>query len=146
MDSNPASKRKQNIFQNIFRKIETVSDAEGVIRTASIWVLLYAGLKVILAWSISPALLLDALLLALVAVPLIIFKNRFAAIAMLVLMALVTLDAVVQAFTGRPSLAILIVVLLLWASVRAIQAASRLRRGNLDVESADTESKPGADV
>jgi hypothetical protein len=134
------------MFRNIFRKIETVSDAEGVIRTACVWVLLYAGLKVILAWSISPALLLDALLLALVAVPLIIFKNRFAAIAMLVLIVLVMLDAVVQAFTGRPSLAILIVVLLLWASARAVQAAFRLRRGNLDVESADTESKPGSDI
>ncbi len=93
LDSHPVPKR--NIFRNIFRKIETVSDAEGVIRSASILVLLYAGVKVILAASIDVALLLDALLLALVAVPLLIFKNRFAAIAMVVLISLVTLDAVV---------------------------------------------------
>ena len=146
MDSNSAPKGKRRMFRSMFRRIETVSDAEGVIRSASILVLLYAGLKVILAWSISRALLLDALLLALVAVPLIIFKNRFSAIAMLVLIALVMLDAVVQAFTGRPSLAILIVVLLLWASVRAVQAAFKLRRGNLDVDAADPQSKPGAHV
>lgn len=144
MDSHPAPKR--NIFRNIFRKIETVSDAEGVIRSASILVLLYAGVKVILAASIDVALLLDALLLALVAVPLLIFKNRFAAIAMLVLISLVTLDAVVQAFAGRPSLAVLIVVLLLWVSVRAVQAAFRLKRGDLAVDSADTQSKPAVDV
>lgn len=144
MDSHPAPKR--NIFRNIFRKIETVSDAEGVIRSASILVLLYAGVKVILAASIDVALLLDALLLALVAVPLLIFKNRFAAIAMLVLISLVTLDAVVQAFAGRPSLAVLIVVLLLWVSVRAVQAAFRLKRGDLAVDSADTQSKPAADA
>ncbi len=144
MDSHPAPKR--NIFRNIFRKIETVSDAEGVIRSASILVLLYAGVKVILAASIDVALLLDALLLALVAVPLLIFKNRFAAIAMLVLISLVTLDAVVQAFAGRPSLAVLIVVLLLWVSVRAVQAAFRLKRGDLAVDSADTQSKPAVDA
>ena len=92
------------------------------------------------------ALLLDALLLALVAVPLMIFKNRFAAMAMLVLISLITLDTVVQAFAGRPSLAVLIVVLLLWVSVRAIQAAFRLKRGDLDIDSADTLSKPGADA
>jgi len=144
LDSHPAPKR--NIFRNIFRKIETVSDAEGVIRSASILVLLYAGVKVILAASIDVALLLDALLLALVAVPLLIFKNRFAAIAMLVLISLVTLDAVVQAFAGRPSLAVLIVVLLLWVSVRAVQAAFRLKRGDLAVDSADTQSKPAVDA
>lgn len=93
MDSHPAPKR--NIFRNIFRKIETDSDAEDVIRSASILVLLYAGVKVILAASIDVALLLDALLLALAAVPLLIFKNRFATIAMVVLISLVTLDAVV---------------------------------------------------
>ena len=145
MDSHPAPKRKR-IFRNIFRKIETVSDAEGVIRSASILVLLYAGVKVILAASIDVALLWDALLLALVAVPLLIFKNRFAAIAMLVLISLVTLDAVVQAFAGRPSLAVLIVVLLLWVSVRAVQAAFRLKRGDLAVDSADTQSKPAVDA
>jgi hypothetical protein len=144
LDSNPASKR--HIFRNIFRRIETVSDAEGVIRSASILVLLYAGFKVILAASIDAALLWDALLLALVAVPLLIFKNRFTAIAMLLLMCLVTLDAVVQAFTGRPSLAVLIVVLLLWVSVRAVQATYRLKRGDLAIESADPQSKPAADV
>ena len=144
MDSHPASKR--NIFRNIFRKIKTVSDAEGVIRSASILVLLYAGVKVILAASIDVALLLDALLLALVAIPLLIFKNRFAAIAMLVLISLVTLDAVVQAFAGRPSLAVLIVVLLLWVSVRAVQAAFKLKRGDLAVDSADPQSKPAADA
>ncbi len=144
MDSHPAPKR--NIFRNIFRKIETVSDAEGVIRSASILVLLYAGVKVILAASIDVALLLDALLLALVAIPLLIFKNRFAAIAMLVLISLVTLDAVVQAFAGRPSLAVLIVVLLLWVSVRAVQAAFKLKRGDLAVDSADPQSKPAADA
>ena len=144
MDSHPASKR--NIFRNIFRKIKTVSDAEGVIRSASILVLLYAGVKVILAASIDVALLWDALLLALVAIPLLIFKNRFAAIAMLVLISLVTLDAVVQAFAGRPSLAVLIVVLLLWVSVRAVQAAFRLKRGDLAIESADPQLKPRADV
>lgn len=144
MDSDPASKR--HIFRKLFRKIETVSDAEGVIRSASLLVLLYAGVKVILAWFIGLALLLDALLLALVAVPLLIFKNRFAAIAMLVLISLITLDTVVQAFAGRPSLAVLIVVLLLWVSVRAVQAAFRLKRGDLDIDSADTQSKPGADA
>lgn len=144
MDSHPAPKR--NIFRNIFRKIETVSDAEGVIRSASILVLLYAGVKAVLAASIDVALLWDALLLALVAVPLLIFKNRFAAIAMLVLISLVTLDAVVQAFAGRPSLAVLIVVLLLWVSVRAVQAAFRLKRGDLAVDSADTQSKPAVDA
>ena len=144
MDSHPAPKR--NIFRNIFRKIETVSDAEGVIRSASILVLLYAGVKVILAASIDVALLWDALVLALVAIPLLIFKNRFAAIAMLVLISLVTLDAVVQAFAGRPSLAVLIVVLLLWVSVRAVQAAFRLKRGDLAVDSADPQSKPAADA
>ena len=140
------SKPKRNAFRNIFRKIETVSDAEGVIRSASILVLLYAGVKAILAASIDVALLWDALLLALVAVPLLIFKNRFAAIAMLVLISLVTLDAVVQAFAGRPSLAVLIVVLLLWVSVRAVQAAFRLKRGDLAVDSADTQSKPAVDA
>ncbi len=140
------SKPKRNVFRNIFRRIETVADAEGVIRSASILVLLYAGLKVILAGFTGAALLWDALVLALVAVPLLIFKNRFAAIAMLVLMCLVTLDTVVQAFTGRPSLAVLIVVLLLWVSVRAVQAAFRLKRGNLAIESTDTPSKPAADV
>jgi hypothetical protein len=144
LDSHPAPKR--NIFRNIFRKIETVSDAEGVIRSASILVLLYAGVKAVLAASIDVALLWDALLLALVAVPLLIFKNRFAAIAMLVLISLVTLDAVVQAFAGRPSLAVLIVVLLLWVSVRAVQAAFRLKRGDLAVDSADTQSKPAVDA
>ncbi|MEE9595658.1 MAG: hypothetical protein V3V96_02670 [Acidiferrobacterales bacterium] len=134
------------MFRKLFRRIETVSDAEGVIRSASILVLLYAGFKVILAAAIDVALLWDALLLALVAVPLLIFKNRFAAIIMLVLMCLVTLDAVAQAFTGRPSLAVLIVVLLLWVSVRAVQAAFRLKRGNLAIESTDTPSKPAADV
>lgn len=134
------------MFRNIFRRIETVSDAEGVIRSASILVLLYAGVKVILAASIDVALLLDALLLALVAIPLLIFKNRFAAIAMLVLISLVTLDAVVQAFAGRPSLAVLIVVLLLWVSVRAVQAAFRLKRGDLAVDSADPQSKPAVDA
>ncbi len=145
MDSNPAPKRKR-IFRNIFRRIETVSDAEGVIRSASILVLLYAGVKVILAASIDVALLWDALVLALVAVPLLIFKNRFAAVAMLLLMCLVTLDTVIQAFAGRPSLAVLIVVLLLWVSVRAVQAAFRLKRGDLAIESADTQSKPGVEV
>ncbi len=140
------SKPERNIFRNIFRKIETVADAEGVIRSASRWVLLYAGVKVILAASIDVALLLDGLLLALVAVPLLIFKNRFAAIAMLVLISLVTLDAVFQAFAGRPSLAVLIVALLLWVSVRAVKAAFRLKRGDFAVDSADTQSKPGADV
>ncbi len=65
---------------------------------------------------------------------------------MLVLMCLVTLDAVVQAFTGRPSLAVLIVVLLLWVSVRAVQATYRLKRGDLAIESVDPQSKPAADV
>ncbi|MCH6582200.1 MAG: hypothetical protein IH808_04165 [Proteobacteria bacterium] len=140
------SKPKRNAFRNIFRKIETVSDAEGVIRSASILVLLYAGFKVILAVFIDVALLWDALLLVLVALPLLIFKNRFAAIAMLVLMCLVTLDTVVQAFAGRPSLAVLIVVLLLWVSVRAVKATFRLKRGDLAIESADTQSKPGVEV
>ncbi len=144
MDSHPAARR--HIFRNIFRKIETVADAEGVIRTASLWVLLYAGLKAILAGFIGAALLMDALLLALVAVPLMIFKNRFAAIAMLVLISLVTLDAVAQAFAGRPSLAVLIVVLLLWVSVRAVKAAFKLKRGDLAIESADTQSKLAADA
>ena len=144
MDSHPASKR--HIFRKLFRNIETVSHAEGVIRSASILVLLYAGFKAILAAFSDVALLLDALLLALVAVPLMIFKNRFAAMAMLVLISLITLDTVVQAFAGRPSLAVLIVVLLLWVSVRAIQAAFRLKRGDLDIDSADTLSKPGADA
>jgi hypothetical protein len=145
LDSSSTPKRKQRMFWNIFRGIETVADAEGVIRTASLWVLLYAGLKVILAWSIGPALLLDALLLALVAVPLILFKNRFAAIAMLGLISLIMLDAVVQAFAGRPSLAVLIVALLFWASVRAVQAVFKLKRGNLAVEPDDTQSDPAAD-
>ncbi|MCH6582197.1 MAG: hypothetical protein IH808_04150 [Proteobacteria bacterium] len=70
------------MFRNIFRRIETVSDAEGAIRSASMLVLLYAGLKIILTASIDVALLLDALLLALVAFPLLIFKNRFAAIGL----------------------------------------------------------------
>ncbi len=144
MDSHPASKR--HMFRKLFRRIETVSDAEGVIRSASILVLLYAGFKVILAAAIDVALLWDALLLALVAVPLLIFKNRFAAIIMLVLMCLVTLDAVAQAFTGRPSLAVLIVALLLWVSVRAVKATFRLKRGDLAIESTDTPSKPAADV
>ncbi len=133
------------MLRNIFRRIETVADAEGVVRTASLWVLLYAGLKVILSWSIGPALLLDALLLALAAIPLILFKNRFAAVAMLVLISLVMLDAVIQAFTGRPSLAVLIVALLLWASVRAVQATFKLKRGSLVVESDDSQSNPAAD-
>ena len=108
--------------------------------------MLYAGFKVILAVFIDVALLWDALLLVLVALPLLIFKNRFAAIAMLVLMCLVTLDTVVQAFAGRPSLAVLIVVLLLWVSVRAVKATFRLKRGDLAIESADTQSKPGVEV
>ncbi len=66
--------------------------------------------------------------------------------AMLVLISLITLDAVVQAFAGRPSLAVLIVVLLLWVSVRAVQAAFRLKRGDLDIDSADTLSKPAVDA
>jgi len=82
LDSHPAPKRRRGMFRNIFRRIETVSDAKGVIRSASIWVLLYAGLKAILAGFIGVALLLDALLLALVALPLLIFKNRFAAIGL----------------------------------------------------------------
>ncbi|MDH3672409.1 MAG: hypothetical protein OES46_14840 [Gammaproteobacteria bacterium] len=109
-------------------------------------VLLYAGFKAILAAFSDVALLLDALLLALVAVPLVIFKNRFAAIAMFVLICLVMLDAVVQAFTGRPSLAVLIVVLLLCVSVRAVEATFKLKRGTLSIESTDTQSKPGADA
>lgn len=119
----------------------TVSDAEGVIRSASIWVLLYAGLKAILAGFIGAALLADALLLALVAVPLAIFKSRFAAIVMLVLMCLITLDALVQAFAGRPSLGVLIVVLLVWASVRAVEASFKLKRGTLSVDSTNIQSE-----
>lgn len=139
-------KRKRRMFLNLFRKIETVADAEGVIRSASILVLFYAGFKVILAWFNGAALLLDASLLALVAVPLIILKNRTTALAMLILISLITLDTVLQAFAGRPSLAVLIVVLLLWASVRGVQAAFKLRRRYLAIESDDTEPKPGADV
>lgn len=146
MDSDPTPKHKRSAFRNLFRRIETVSDAEGIIRSACILVLLYAGLKAIVAVFSDVALLLDALVIALAAVSLMVFKNRFAAIAMLVLIALITLDTVIQAFTGRPSLAVLIVILLLWVSVRAVQAAFRLKRGDLEVDSEDTQLKPGADA
>ena len=146
MDNDPVSRRRQRAFLSPFRRIETVTDAENVIRTAAALVLIYAGFKVLLGLSGDKALLVDAALLVLVAVPLLIFKNRFAAMVVLVLVCLVTLDVVMQAFAGRPSLAVLILVLLLWVSIRAVQAAFRLKRGNLMVDDMDALSTRTTDT
>lgn len=116
---------KKKDFKKIWvDKIETEENATMVVKDVSYGLFFVAGLLVIVAFLLKTAGIIDGLLFAILAFLLLRFKSRIAAISLLLL----SIASVIVTFmnkissTNRGGTNIFLAVVILWSSIRAIQA------------------------
>ena len=112
-----------------FAKIETKDDALKVIKDTSIAFFVVAGIQGGIGFFIAPALIIDAVLIAVLAFILMKWKVRMAAVLLLILASIMT----VTTFLNKAGVIsdggsnIILALIVLWAAVRATEATFKLR-------------------
>lgn len=112
-----------------FAKIETKEDALKVIKNTSIGFFVVAGIHGVSGFFLTPALFIDAVLIAVLAYILMQWKVRTAAVILLILACIITITTFLNRAGGisKSNSSILLALIILWAGVRATEATFKLR-------------------
>lgn len=123
--------------KGMFAKIETKDDALKVIKDTSIGFFVVAGIQGGIGFFIAPALIIDAVLMAVLAFILMKWKARTAAVILLVLASIMTITTFLNkaGVISEGGSNIILALIVLWAGVRATEATFKLR-GRFAKESA----------
>lgn len=115
--------------QGWFAKIETREDALKVIKDTSIGFFVVAGIHGAAGFFLTPALIIDAVLIAVLAFILMKWKVRTAAVILLILACIITISTILNKVSGtsKSVSSIILSLCILWAGVRATEATFKLR-------------------
>jgi uncharacterized membrane protein HdeD (DUF308 family) len=111
----------------MFGKIETKEDALKVIKDTAIAFYVVAALQIVLAFFIGLSAIIDGIIYIVLAFLLQKFNSRIVAVLMLILTGIgVVVTAMNRLGSGQGGRNILLALVMIWASIRAIQATFRL--------------------